>query len=97
MTFDDKLKEIWRLLAEAYDHYFSYDSYCKSSEGAVSVNYPTYFDMRDGKTEPTISVYSYVLGPNRNHYFDNIDEALETVREWHKEEMAYIPKAESRD
>jgi hypothetical protein len=94
MSFQAKLQEIWRLLAEAYEHYFSYESHCKSDEGAVSVNYPTFFEMRDGKTEPTVSIYSYCLGPNRNHYFSNIDEALTEVRKWHKKEMEYVPTEE---
>jgi len=34
-----------------------------------------------------VSVYSYVLGPYRNHDFDSIAEALETVREWHADTM----------
>jgi hypothetical protein len=33
------------------------------------------------------SIYSYVLGPNRNHDFDSLDEALVAVKEWHAEEM----------
>jgi len=82
---DPRLVEIQRLLTEAYDHYFQHsDGYCKSSEGAVSLHYPNYFDQRDGVTEPQVSIYSYVLGPSRNHDFPNLDAALRTVRQWHR-------------
>jgi hypothetical protein len=82
--------EIHRLLNEAYDHYFANsDGYCKSSEGQVSLHWPTYFAMRYGEIEPTCSVYSYVLGPSRNHDFESTTEALAAVREWHAEEMAH--------
>jgi hypothetical protein len=81
--------EIQRLLKEAYDHYFATtDGYCKSSEGAVSVHWPTYFDFRAGRNEPTVSVYSYVFGPSRLHDFPNMAAALASVREWHAAEMA---------
>lgn len=82
------IAEIHRLLKEAYDHYFAHsDGYCKSGEGSVWVEWPTYFAMREGATEPTVGVYSYVLGPSRVHEFRNIDDALEAVREWHAAEM----------
>ena len=86
-----KLEEIWRLLEEAYDHYFSYDSYCKSGEGTVELSFPNYFEMKDGKREPSVTVWSYVLGPSRSHDFDNIDDALKEVRKWHKKEMEHDP------
>ncbi len=91
MTFNEKLEEIWRLLEEAYDHYFTYESHCKSQDGVVSIHYPNYFEMKKGNCEPSISIYSYCLGPSREHYFKDIDEALKTVREWHKNEMEYVP------
>lgn len=82
------VEEIHRLLKEAYDHYFALsDGYCKSAEGTVWVEWPTYFAMRGGETTPTIGVYSYVLGPSRRHEFDSIDEALTEVRKWHAIEM----------
>lgn len=80
--------ELHRLLQEAYDHYFANsDGYCKSAEGVVYVEWPTYFAMRDGDTEPKVGVYSYVMGPDRMHYFNSIADALEAVREWHAKEM----------
>lgn len=86
----DKLAEIIRLLDEAYEHYFRLsDGHCKSSEGYVSVSFHNYFDRKhDGKTGAGgVEVYSYVLGPNRTHYFDSLDDALGAVRQWHKAEM----------
>lgn len=89
--FITKLEEIWRLLEEAYDHYFSHDSYCKSGEGTVELSYPNYFEMKDGKREPEVTIWSYVLGPSRSHDFKNIDDALAEVRCWHKQEMEHDP------
>ena len=90
MTSAEKLKEIMRLLDEAYDHYFEHESHCKSAEGRVSVHFGTYFDRNEGapwNQVECVEIYSYVLGPSRTHYFDSLDEALEEVREWHKREM----------
>lgn len=88
------VREIQRLLAEAYRHYFeNSDGYCKSSEGAVSISIPPFFwddeelDRNGYKRRPGVTVYSYVLGPSRQHYFDDSTEALEAVRVWHQEEM----------
>lgn len=82
------LNEIARLLDEAYTHYFATsDGYCKSSEGYVSVSFGNFFDRRQGIRKRHVEVYSYVLGPSRMHDFDSIEEALETVREWHAECM----------
>lgn len=87
--FLDKLTEIQRLLAEAYEHYFANsDGYCKSSEGAITISLPAYFWREGEDREPAVEVWSYVLGPSRSHWFDTIDAALETVREWHAAEMA---------
>lgn len=87
--FDAKLFELQRLLAEAYEHYFKYsDGHCKSSEGAISIHYPSFFWHEDVRPKPSIEVYSYVFGPSRAHHFDSIDEALEVVRAWHADEMA---------
>ena len=91
LTIEDmnKLAEIQNLLDEGLDHYLQYESHCKSSEGYVSVSLSNSWDRRDGKNPIGVEVYSYALGPNRGHYFDSIDEALEEVRKWHKAEMAY--------
>ena len=91
LTTEDitKLAEIQNLLDEGLEHYLQYESHCKSSEGYVSVSLSNSWDRRDGKNPVGVEVYSYALGPNRGHYFDSIDEALEEVRKWHKAEMEY--------
>ncbi|MDT0442341.1 hypothetical protein [Streptomyces johnsoniae] len=85
------LRELQRLLDEAYGHYFAFgDGYCKSSEGYMGLHFNNYFDRQDG--EPLrikgVDVYSYVLGPHRMHNFKSLSEALEAVRKWHAREMA---------
>lgn len=87
---DSDLAEIRRLLTEAYEHYFANsDGHCKSSEGAIAVHYPPFFWREDEPDqEPSVEVYSYVLGPSRSHYFKNSAEALTEVRKWHASEMA---------
>lgn len=44
----------------------------KSSEGVVSVTYPSWWDVSAG-ADPTlpesVSVYSYLFGPSRDHVF----------------------------
>lgn len=93
MTFDEKFKEILRLLTEAYMHYFEHsDGYCKSSEGAISLHWPSYF-WNEARSEPSVEIYSYVLGPSRTHYFKDVDEALATVRQWHHNEMHFDHEA----
>lgn len=89
------LAEIRRLLAEAYEHYFANsDGHCKSSEGAITVNYPPFFWREDYADEPpSIGIYSYVLGPHRSHYFDTSADALAAVRKWHADEMAFDHQA----
>jgi hypothetical protein len=87
-----KVQEISRLLKEAYDHYFEYEGYCKSAEGQIEISYgnlwyrPNPYDL---KVE-SIYIYSYVFcREERSKTWNNIDEALEEVRGWHAEEMAY--------
>ena len=84
-----KLLEIRKLLKKAYDHYFdNSDGHCKSQEGHISIEFGNYWE--DNKCElkiTSVNIYSYVFGSSRSHYYDTIDEALEVVRQWHKEEM----------
>ena len=93
---DADLAEIRRLLAEAYEHYFTNsDGHCKSSEGAISIHYPPFFWRDDETSEPPgIEIYSYVLGPHRSHHFRTSAEALAAVREWHASEMAHDYESE---
>ena len=89
MTNKEKLKEIRRLLKEAYDHYFKHgDGHCKSAEGQISVHFGNYWDDGDDLVIRSVEIYSYVFGPHRTHYYDSLDEALEEVTKWHKEEMS---------
>lgn len=86
----DKLLEIRRLLKEAYDHYFDHsDGHCKSGEGHISLEFGNYWEDKKCEMNITsINIYSYVFGSSRSHYYDTIDEALEVVRKWNKEEMS---------
>ena len=93
MNDQENLREIHRLLDEAYRHYFeNSDGHCKSSEGHISVEYGNYWS-RQGLTDPLeisgVEIYSYVLGPSRGHRFNTTAEALEAVRGWHEDEMAF--------
>ena len=87
----DNLTEIQRLLDEGLEHYLTYESHCKSSEGHVSVHFGNSWDRMDGRNPITVEVYSYALGPHRSHDFDSTQEALDEVRKWHKAEMEYVP------
>ena len=84
-----KLLEIRKLLKEAYDHYFdNTDGHCKSQEGHISLEFGNYWE--DEKCElkiTSVNIYSYVFGNSRSHCYDSLDEALEVVRRWHKDEM----------
>ncbi len=86
----ETLITIRKLLKEAYDHYFEFsDGHCKMSEGHISLSFGDYWKDKDCECKITgVEIYSYVLGPSRSHYFDNLDEALEAVKEWHRNEMS---------
>jgi hypothetical protein len=85
-------REIGRLLDEAYEHYFRLsDGHCKSSDGYVALHFNNYFERQDDGGQlkvKTVEIYSYVLGPGRDHRFSSLAEALAAVREWHAEELA---------
>lgn len=94
MTPEDKekLREISCLLREAYDHYFQYEGHCKSAEGQIEVSYGNLWEREDPNdiSIKSIYIYSYVFcRGERSKSWDTIDEALEEVRGWHAEEMAY--------
>lgn len=93
MNDTEKLQEISRLLDEAYTHYFEYEGHCKSSEGFISIEYGNLWDRRETPGEMPIKnvhIYSYVFcREGRSQDFESLDAALETVRGWHAEEMAY--------
>lgn len=85
----NKLKKIRKLLKEAYNHYFKYsDGHCKHSEGHISLDFGDYWSDKKCECKITgVNIYSYVLGPSRSNYFDSLDNALETVVQWHTSEM----------
>jgi hypothetical protein len=86
----NKLKKIRQLLKEAYDYYFdNSDGHCKSSEGHISVDFGNYWEDKNCELKITgVNIYSYVLGPSRSHYFKDLDKALESVVQWHREQMS---------
>ena len=87
----DKFNQIAELLAEAYEHYFEHtDGYSKSSEGYIALSLPPYYWREDEPVQLGVEIYSYVFGPSRQHLFDSLDEALETVREWHHEQLGTV-------
>lgn len=93
---DDNIREIVRLLKDAYDKAMQEDDYYgKSAEGKVLVvfNYGNVFDEDYGKLkEVHVTIYSYVFGPGRLHTFSGSSlskasgKALKNVREWLKKE-----------
>lgn len=85
------LEEVRRLLDEAYEHYFEHSGgHCKSAEGHITLEFNNYFNRRDGMPFELryVGIYSYVLGPSRQHYFDTTALALQAVQKWHGEEMS---------
>lgn len=86
----EKLNEIQRLIDEAYQDYFTRDTdgHHKPSEGHISVSFGNYFERSDDNPpSPEVEIYAYVLGPTRSHSFDSIEQALETVKAWHHNQM----------
>lgn len=87
-----KLQEISRLLKEAYDHYFEYEGHCKSAEGQIEVSYGNLWERENpyDLSIKSVYIYSYVFcREGRSKSWDTVDEALEEVRGWHADEMAY--------
>jgi hypothetical protein len=84
-----RISEIRSRVIRATYEAFREDGYHKSSEGAceVALCLPNMFEA-DQRPSWTVSVYSYVLGPNRNHNWmgATLDEALVqaelAVKEW---------------
>lgn len=85
------LADIDYLLDEANAHSLARDGHCKSSDGHVSVSFGTHWDRdpEESRRPVTVEIYSYLLGPHRNHSFDSTAQALEVVKAWHKREMSY--------
>lgn len=84
-----KLRKLHELLIQAYKDWElrSPDLHHKQSDGQVRVITSDHFFSYNDNIRPKIEIYSYVLGPYRNHEFDNIDIALEEVTKWHKNQL----------
>lgn len=97
MTPEDyaKIQSISQMLNEAYEHYFSYEGHCKSYEGTIQIDYGNFWERNEDPSNLTIKgvhISSYVFcSQGRHEHFDSVDEALEAVTKWHKDEMAYDP------
>ena len=92
--------EIRRLLADGYHKARYLDTCHKSSDGYCEVYYPTAYSDEEGcggTVAKGLMIYSYVLGPSRQHYFhhgsgrsnyctfysaDPFKTALGEVRKW---------------
>jgi hypothetical protein len=87
----DDLRQIDVLLDEANAHSLARDGHCKSSEGNVSVDLGNHWDRdpEEPRKPVKVTVYSYLLGPHRQHYFDNTKQALDVVKQWHRQEMSW--------
>lgn len=92
-----KLQEATRLLDETYALALQEDSYQKSYDGTIQVNisYGTHFgrvygESLDGKefTKPevTFTIWSYIIGDEKQNEFNNADDLLATVKRWNIEE-----------
>lgn len=83
------LEEIDRLLDEANNHAYDNDGIGKSSEGNISVDLGNHWDRdpEEPRKPVQVTIYAYMLGPHRSHYFDSTAQALEVVRTWHRNEM----------
>lgn len=99
-----KVQEIIELHDEAFWHLNKYDGHAKSSDGYVGfdISFGTVWDRQQGEVSPRVGVriYSYVVAsdtpsyPNlgdRSHWFENLEEALIVMREWHFKAMSYNP------
>jgi hypothetical protein len=86
----EKLLKIRQLLKEAYAHYFKFgDGHCKSSEGHISLEFGNYWTDENCEMKITgVSIYSYVFGSGRDHFFKTVDDALKEVQNWHSIEMS---------
>lgn len=91
------LAEIDRLLHEANEHSLRSDGHCKSSEGHIGVSLGNHWDRipdDEGRKPVGVTIYSYLLGPHRDHHFDDTAQALAVVRNWHAREMSYDEERE---
>lgn len=87
----NKLVEIRKILNAAYDHYFKYsDGHCKKDDGNISIEFGNYWEDNSREMKIiSINIYSYVFGNCRTHCYYSLDEALEVVKRWYKEELEH--------
>ncbi|WP_410646246.1 hypothetical protein [Amycolatopsis sp. cmx-4-54] len=87
--FQSKFATLQQLLAKAYEHNLARDEHCKSSEGAIRLNFPEFYWSHNSAKRIGVEIFSYCFGGGgRIHEFDNVDDALDEVRDWHRDEMA---------
>lgn len=72
MTIDD----VRKALKEAYDTARKHPDWegGKSSEAHCSVHYPSIYQKEPFSNPYKLDVYSYALGPSREHYFIRADK-----------------------
>jgi hypothetical protein len=63
------INSVRKALSDLYEFYYANggDRSGKSSEGVITVSYPGHNDECPANTPYSISIYSYELGPSRNH------------------------------
>ena len=89
-----KIAEIQYLHDIALARAMKRDGHSKSGEGAMEISLGNSWQRMGAEDEDGdaveigVSLYAYVLGPNRNHWFASIDRALETVRVWYAQEFS---------
>jgi hypothetical protein len=66
----------------------------KSSEGALSVQFPPWIETYNTEewlaAQPQVTVYSYVFGASRNNYFESITDAIAGVTAWAEDYKDYL-------
>jgi hypothetical protein len=71
------------------------DSHCKSYEGAMSIQFPDYFEVLNRTENYIIELHCYVIGPSRHYSWSGktltkaLDEAEKDILSWisEKEEV----------
>lgn len=86
------ITDVRKALKKAYDKAVQDPNYCgKMSEAYTEVCYPSYWqsELREDFDKPyQLMVYSYALGPSRNHYFIQSDKDRQVnYYTWHCTDM----------
>jgi hypothetical protein len=85
----NEIQELREYLLKKYQEWYenpNEDHHSKRSEGCVTIDFPGFFTHGY-----TVSVYSYVFGPSRQHDFtgetlqEAIDKAFKEVKGWFDE------------